>query len=225
MRLGATLAAAALSGETEPSVDGLVLWDPCVSGRAYLRAQRALHAFSLEEGATDDGSVEAPGVVYSPETVEELSSLSLESVEGPLAGRILVLRRESQSQGRRAFERFASARPVELGVAEGQEDLVDVKPDAAKVPFSSVAAVGTWLRETSCRRAGGRLHPAPGRGRRGKRRRGPDRRTHPFARTPRSLRDPDGARRRRGTTRATRARRPSSSMPGASTTPVPPGST
>ena len=145
MRLGATLAAAALSGATEPSVDGLVLWDPCVSGRAYLRAQRALHAFSLEESATDDGSVEAPGVVYSPETVEALSSLSLESVEGPLARRILVLRRESQSQGRRAVERFVSARPVELGVAEGQEDLVDVKPDAAKVPFSSVAAVRTWL--------------------------------------------------------------------------------
>lgn len=151
MRLGATLAAAAMGGAAEAPgglIDGLVLWDPCPSGRSYLRAQRALHAFSLEEGATDDGSIEAPGVVFSPETVVALGALSLETVEGPLARRILVLRRESQSQGRRAFERFAAARLVEEGIAQGQEDLVDVKPDAAKVPLASLAAVETWLRET-----------------------------------------------------------------------------
>ena len=75
MRLGATLAAAAMSGKADAPggpIDGLVLWDPCASGRAYLRAQRALHAFSLEDGSTDDGSIEAPGVVYSPETVAAL---------------------------------------------------------------------------------------------------------------------------------------------------------
>ena len=65
-----------------------------------------------------------------------------------MARRILVLRRESQSQGRRALERFASARPVEEGIAHGQEELVDVKPDAATVPLSTVAAIGSWIRET-----------------------------------------------------------------------------
>ncbi len=151
MRLGATLAAAAVSGEGQTPgapIDGLVLWDPCASGRAYLRAQRALHAFSLENGATDDGSVEAPGVVYSADTVAALDALDLASVEGPLAGRILVLRRETQSQGRRALTRFASARPVEEGIAQGQEQLVDVKPDAVKIPLATVAAMGSWLRET-----------------------------------------------------------------------------
>ena len=137
MRLGATLAAAAVSGPEVLAggpLDGLVLWDPCASGRTYLRAQRALNVFSLEEGATDDGSIEAPGIVYSAETVAALGALTLESVEGPLARRILVLRRENQPQGRSALERFASARPVEDGIAHGQEELVDVKPDAAKVP-------------------------------------------------------------------------------------------
>ena len=152
MRLGATLAAAALADDgADPAgtpVDGLVLWDPCASGRSYLRAQRALHVFSLDDGATDDGSVEAPGMVFGPETVAALGELNLETMEGKLAGRVLVLRRESQSQGRRALERFAAARPVEEGVASGQEDLVDVRPDAVKIPHASLAAVAAWLGET-----------------------------------------------------------------------------
>src|SRR6202035_971830 len=143
-----TLAAGAVSEGVEGPIDGLVLWDPYVSGRAYLRAQRALHALSLEHGATDDGSIEIPGVVYSPETVAGLDSLNLESFEGPLAGRILLLRRERQTQGRRALNRFASIRLVEEGIAHGQEELVDVKPHEAQVPQTCVAAVASWLRET-----------------------------------------------------------------------------
>jgi alpha-beta hydrolase superfamily lysophospholipase len=151
MRLGATFATAALSdtgGGGGDLVDGLVLWDPCASGRSYLRSQRALHSLSRDQGDRGDGSVEAPGVVFGPETVAALSSLDLGIVEGPLAKKILVLARETNSQGKGALERFAAARPVERGVAHGQERLVDVEPFAAEIPLSGVETVTAWLSET-----------------------------------------------------------------------------
>ncbi len=44
MRVGAMLAA--MVAESEEGIDSLVLWDPVVSGRAYLNEQRALSALS-----------------------------------------------------------------------------------------------------------------------------------------------------------------------------------
>ena len=47
LRLGATLAGAELA--RGGGVDDLVLWDPCATGRAFLRGQRALSAFGRDE--------------------------------------------------------------------------------------------------------------------------------------------------------------------------------
>lgn len=149
MRLGATLAATALSdagGDADGGLaDGLVLWDPCASGRSYLRAQRALHFFSLDQSDRGDGSVEVPGLVFSADTVAALSALDLGTVRGSLARRVLVLARESQSNGTSTLGRFASARPVERRAAHGQERLVDVEPFAAEIPLPDVEAITAWI--------------------------------------------------------------------------------
>src|ERR1700689_4000049 len=55
MRVGATLAGCAVA--RGGGADGVVLWDPCASGRSYLREQQALGLFSLGGEARDDGSV------------------------------------------------------------------------------------------------------------------------------------------------------------------------
>ena len=79
LRLGATLAAAELA--RGGPVDDFVLWDPCASGRAFLREQAALSAFRRDRAAdwgvehvgessgsperVEEGSVEAPGAMFS----------------------------------------------------------------------------------------------------------------------------------------------------------------
>jgi len=148
MRLGATFAASTFDagrGQADEPPDAMVLWDPCISGRSYLRAQRALHRLRYEQDDHGDGSVEAPGVVFSAETAAALSRLDLGDIEGDLSRQILVLAREAQTHGSRALERFVSARRVERRVAHGQELLVDVKPDAAQVPEADIDAVTAWL--------------------------------------------------------------------------------
>lgn len=141
MRVGATLAALG-AGSDKP--DALVLWDPCTSGRSYLRAQRALLAVSRPVRPTDDGSVEVPGILYDPATVEALSALNIADAEVPSAQEVLVMVRPDRPPDRALSEKL-SIPHVTWGSAEGQASLVDVTPDNVVVPESTVEAVASWI--------------------------------------------------------------------------------
>ena len=119
MRVGATIAVGELA--RAGGADGLVLWDPCASGRSYLREQQALGLFSLGGAASDDGSVEVPGIVYRAETVGELSALSIADTEGPLAARVLVLVRPDRPANKAMRQRLEMDH-VEWGEAVGQSE-------------------------------------------------------------------------------------------------------
>lgn len=154
MRLGATLAGVA-AGRLQ-DLDGLVLWDPVPSGRAYLSEQRALAALSLPglsdgrpagppDGPSDDsgGSVETPGMVFDAPTVAGLRTLDLLHTEGPLARRILVLARPDRQTGRLAQR--LDLPHVEWDTAEGQADLMDVGSPNQVLPHGDIARVGAWI--------------------------------------------------------------------------------
>ena len=117
MRMGATLAALEAPSN---DVDALVLWDPCISGRAFLRELRALHTMSVGEPPTTDGSVQTPGFRFDAPTVAAMGALDVTKGEGPLAPRLLVLCRPDRPvEG--AFEaRLRDAGSVDLELALGQ---------------------------------------------------------------------------------------------------------
>ena len=124
LRLGATLAAAELAGG-EP-VDDLVLWDPCATGRGFLREQIAFAAFrrrlavewGVESKATlreprpepEDGLVEAPGAVFSGATAADLGPLAVAWSDHSPASRELVLTREGRRIERAVAKRLTHAR-------------------------------------------------------------------------------------------------------------------
>jgi hypothetical protein len=92
----------------------------------------------------DDGSVETPGLVYDKDTVGELSPLAIANGEGPMADRVLVLVRAGRAGDRRMNERLALPH-VERRDISGQEELVDVQPDSAKVPEETISTMVEWL--------------------------------------------------------------------------------
>lgn len=92
MRMGALLAAQAAARRAD--VDALVLWDPCPSGRAFLRRQQALQALRFPSVA-DDGGVELPGYCLDPAMADDVSALGLPAVLH--ARRALVLSRPGRS--------------------------------------------------------------------------------------------------------------------------------
>jgi len=131
LRVGGTLAAAALDRATPP-VEGLVLWDPCPSGRTFLREQQMLASRIVHGSRPDDGSVEAPGMVFAPQTVTDLRQLRIDRTTGPLASQVLVLTRRDRPVDQGMSDRLSRAH-VSWDVVDGQNTLVDVEPIAAKV--------------------------------------------------------------------------------------------
>ena len=127
-------------------VDGIVLWDPCASGRSYLREQQALGLFSVGATTGEDGSVEVPGIVFGAETVEELGSLSIAGTEGPIAPRVLVLVRPERAANKAMRTRLEMDH-VEWGEANGQADFVDVEPFEVRQPLATMDAVVSWVSE------------------------------------------------------------------------------
>ncbi|MCU1485232.1 MAG: hypothetical protein JWN67_1978, partial [Actinomycetia bacterium] len=141
MRLGATLAAAAAAG-----LDGLVLWDPVWSGKAFVRQLRALQLLGMDGLAgtppASDGSLAVAGAVYPGPTVEELRSLALPDLSGTNLP-VLLLHRPDQPAPTKELDRVPPG--VEVGEATGQDALLDGPSIGARVPRAAVDRVVAWL--------------------------------------------------------------------------------
>jgi pimeloyl-ACP methyl ester carboxylesterase len=141
MRLGATLGG--LAATRDGQIDGLVLWDPVTSGRAYLAEQRALNAFSSRSlMARADDLVETPGMIFTPKAAADLRKLDLSKEPGPLAKRVLVLSRSDRGRGPLAA-RFDLPH-VEWGEATGQADLLEAGAAYGAIAYESVDRVAQW---------------------------------------------------------------------------------
>ena len=155
MRLGATFAAARCG--VEP-VDALVLWDPCASGRSFLREQRALGLLVGARGAEDGGTSEMPGFDLSAGMTTEISGLDLLSdhgdseAPGELACRVLLLTRGGRAPDRKLAGRFGQEH-VEHREVSGQPELLEVQPPRQVVPTEAVVTVARWLDEVMPRDA------------------------------------------------------------------------
>jgi len=140
MRMGALLATAwaARRGDTH----ALVLWDPCPSGRAFVREQTALQRLRSDAPAVSGAAAELPGFVFRPDTVRDLASLPAPA-GGRVADNVLVLaRKERPTTG---LLEALGASTVEHRTAHGQAELLDVEPLYQEIPHETVAEIATWL--------------------------------------------------------------------------------
>ncbi len=148
MRLGATLAAAQAAAPTSSGpFSSLVCWDPCLSGRTFLREGEALYGFgetALE--APDDGLRHTPGFQYDAATASELRALDLGKVpaDRPLADRVLLLARVDRPVLPGITDRLEQEQ-LETGPATGQGQLLDVPPELSVVPEDALRRVVDWL--------------------------------------------------------------------------------
>jgi alpha-beta hydrolase superfamily lysophospholipase len=93
VRLGASLAAL-VARETE--VDQLMLWNPCVQGRSYLRELQAIAMSAERTAAESDGALESAGSVMTAQTREALRAINL--LDAPVrARRVLVASRDDMT--------------------------------------------------------------------------------------------------------------------------------
>lgn len=154
MRLGATLAAvhADRLRSLGDSLPALVLWDPCASGRTFLREGEMLLRLSEEHaalGQPDDGLHHTPGFHYTPVTATDLRGLDLSAVaHEPLAARTLLLSRPDRPLPPRLDSALGAHAGLTRVDAADQAGLLDLPPSDCVPPARSLAAVATWLDQT-----------------------------------------------------------------------------
>lgn len=125
-------------------LDALVLWDPCWSGRSFIRQQHAMSVLRFGPIRHSDGDVELPGFLYSALTVDRISALCVPAGGEPLADRVLVLARPSW-QRPEVVGAGLLHHDVDWQKAEGQAELLDVEPSLNKVPTETIAGITSWL--------------------------------------------------------------------------------
>lgn len=137
LRVGATLAGTIASAV---GADAVVLWDPCVSGRSWLREQRALLAVG-DVAATEGGLL---GTHLPPAVEAELAELSLLDAAVPLVP-VLVLTRAGRATPRGLRETWSSARWEET---TEQAALLGVSSVLSRPATRTVELIAGWLQES-----------------------------------------------------------------------------
>jgi dienelactone hydrolase len=144
LRLGATLAAKAAA---DNDVEALVLWDPCETGRGFLREQRMLAVAIGAEPGGDPASVEGveiPGLLLPEDLAETIRALRLDDSACVLAPRLLLLTRPERPSSENLRKQL-STHNVECRDAVGQAQFIDVEPGAAVLPQQAITDIVSWL--------------------------------------------------------------------------------
>ncbi len=142
VRLGATLAALVAS---EIEVDFLVLWNPCVSGRRYLRELHAIASAADGFIPATDGSLESAGFVMSFETMAALRNVDLLDLTLNVSGRALLLDRDDLSSDPGLYTHLTST-----GVSCDQTSVAGytammAEPQFTAVPDAAFSTIVEWV--------------------------------------------------------------------------------
>lgn len=93
VRMGATLAAHAAS--ELGGVESLVMWAPCLTGRAFSRELRAASVSRTgQESNLVPDDIEAFGYLYTAETIQALNTLDCQRIAAAPARRVLMISRD-----------------------------------------------------------------------------------------------------------------------------------
>lgn len=145
MRLGATILGASTS-RNSLKLDSMVLWDPCVSGRAYLRERAALEATRPDDVNVDPSNPDASSeFVFSEKTKQKISSLSLlDAAPEQLADRVLFVMRDDRVVPSALTKQFNSA-TIDWETTSEQGALIEFQLPTSQLPNETIARIGDWI--------------------------------------------------------------------------------
>jgi pimeloyl-ACP methyl ester carboxylesterase len=148
MRLGATILGRAAQLQNL-DLSSVVLWDPCESGRSYLRERAAFEAVTQEDDHPESTHVNTKSeFVYRDETKEKMKTLTLLEVEPEkLAGRVLVITRDDRVIPTKLARQFDTA-SVQWDTSNEQGSLLDVELPFAKLPERALRRIRDWIVES-----------------------------------------------------------------------------
>jgi alpha-beta hydrolase superfamily lysophospholipase len=144
VRLGATLAATAAT--QWGGVECLLMWAPCVTGRAFGRELRVSGSRLAAAGDVGlDEGLEALGYVYTAQTLQDLQTLDCQRLPVAPAKRVLLVGRDDLPiEGPLPASYRAMGMDTTYLVLPGYADMV-VEPHESAVAHDSLDAMVAWL--------------------------------------------------------------------------------
>ncbi len=149
MRLGATILVTAATRHSL-NLSSIVLWDPCETGRAYLREMNAFETLRRQERSVDLGSGLATSeFVLSDEASASIRSLTiLETPPEQVAPRVLILAREDRPVSSRFTTQYSTG-SVTWEVTDEQHDVLEVELPSSVLPRRTVARIREWFQSST----------------------------------------------------------------------------
>lgn len=146
VRLGASLAA--IANESHPA-DFLVMWNPCVSGRRFVRELQAISAMSTsaKDSSTtvEQPMLESAGFAFSNETILQLHAVNLLDLKFNSAGKVLLLDRDDLSVDATLHDHLVeSGVQVDYRTVPGYAGMV-AEPQFTVVPHQAIGTIASWL--------------------------------------------------------------------------------
>jgi len=142
INLGATLAAMVAS---QSHVDILVLWNPAISGRRYLREIQAIAMSAGEGAASEDGTLESAGFVMSAETMDAIRKINLAELDLKSRSGILIVSRDDL-EADRSFLESLTGRGVAYDHVEAAGYLAMMaEPQFTIIPMLAIGMIADWI--------------------------------------------------------------------------------
>ena len=142
-------AGALIANEAARTMDAsaLVLWDPELYGRRFLRRQRAL--FDLTVGRDDTNQPAALlSLILHPDAAAWLSAREITPSTLPVGLDTLIVGRRAHDENPARLKLTKNLPPrVEYRSVTGQEEMFDVPGSLAVLPEATIAGMGDWLVE------------------------------------------------------------------------------
>lgn len=163
MGVGATVVF--LAAQDGPPLEGVVAWDPVISGRAWLSEQHALYLLSLPAAPEQDEDVfRIPGASFGPEAAKELKRFRLSPAQAARGARNLLVLSRPQVRDFHAREAVFDGPSTDWGEAPEQAALLEHGSVFGVVAHISIEDSRAWLSKHALD-AGVALAPPPAAGR------------------------------------------------------------
>jgi alpha-beta hydrolase superfamily lysophospholipase len=142
LRMGGLLAATFAASASPADVpQALVLWDPCVSGRAFLRESRATRQVALGAEMLTDGQFEGMGLELLPEDAAAVTKLEFPNLQGSDLP-TLAMHRGAKPSKSLVAKLGPQATYLE---ARAQAELLEPEWIEPRAPLSTIDSVAKWL--------------------------------------------------------------------------------
>lgn len=146
LRMGALLAAASIA-RCGP-LTSMVLWDPVINGRSYLRQQTTLYRVSIGVDRETDGVVSIPSAVLAAEAAAALAALRLASFGADTARQRLLLAMRPSQQNDTVLQALIDASGAERMTLDRQEEFLEPATSQVRIPSRSITEISAWLAGT-----------------------------------------------------------------------------